>query len=224
MIVDISKYKIATPLPVSLTNPVALEVMGDYALVNCTSCLLRLDDGSLQFRAPTKGASSKSVHRTRMEWKEANYWPLSSAAHHWSRQKMTLVKVNAAQKVVVAQLHVKDANTPPLKVFWNKGKITIGFRASFDNPEIMNTTILDDVPLGVAFKISVHVTTAGSVSVSVLCEGRKSICPPLRLDSSWGDRVLQFHGGLYNQVDYSANTAVDDESVCIISELSTTHE
>lgn len=224
MFVDITQYKIATPLPVSLTNPVALEVMGDYALAYCPSVVTQLEDGSIQFTAPTKGAASKSVHRTRTEWKEVNYWPLSSAPHHWNRQTMTLVKVNSAQKVVVAQVHVKDATTPPLKVFWNKGKLTIGFRASFDNPAIVNSTILENVPLGVPFKLSVHVTAAGSVSVSALCQGRKSICPPLRLDSSWNDRILQFHGGIYNQVDYTESTAEDDGSICIISELSTTHE
>lgn len=224
MFVDISKYIIATPLPVSLTNPVALEVPGDYALANCPSCVVRLEDGSIQFTAPTKGAASKSVHRTRTEWKEAEYWPLSSAPHHWSRQEMTLVKVNSALKVVVAQVHVKNANTPPLKVFWNKGKLTIGFRASFDDPVIVNSTILENVPLGVPFKISVHVTAGGSVSVNALCQGRKSTCPSLRLDSSWKDQILQFHGGIYNQVDYTSSTSEDDGSVCIISELSTTHE
>ena len=224
MPVDITQYKIATPLPVSLDNPVALEVLGDYALANCPSCVIQLEDGSIQFTAPTKGASSKSVHRTRTEWKEVEYWPLLSAPHHWSRQEMTLTKVNSAKKVVVAQVHVKDATTPPLKVFWNKGKLTIGFRASFDNPEIVNSTILENVPLGVPFKISVHVTAAGSVSVSALCQGRKSTCPVLRLDSSWKDRVLQFHGGIYNQVDYSESTTDEDGSICIISELSTTHE
>jgi hypothetical protein len=224
MFVDISQYKIATPLPVSLTNPVALEVMGDYALANCPSCVVQLEDGSVQFTAPTKGASSKSVHRTRTEWKEVEYWPLSSALHHWSRQEMTLVKVNSASKVVVAQVHVKNANTPPLKVFWNKGKLTIGFRASFADPAIVNSTILENVPLGVPFKISVHVTAAGSVSVNALCQGRKSTCPALRLDSSWKDQILQFHGGIYNQVDYTDSTSDEDGSVCIISELSTTHE
>jgi len=224
MPVDISQYRIATPLPVSSINPVALEVMGDYALANCPSCVLQLEDGSIQFTAPTKGAASKSVHRTRTEWKENGYWALSSALHHWSRQSMTLTKVNSASKVVVAQVHVKGANTPPLKVFWNKGKLTIGFRASFDNPVIVNSTILENVPLGVPFKLSVHVTAAGSVSVSALCEGRKSTCPPLRLDSSWKDQVLQFHGGIYNQVDYTESTSDDDGSICIISELATTHE
>lgn len=224
MSVDISQYKIATPLPVSSTNPVALEVMGDYALANCPSCVVQLEDGSVQFTAPTKGAASKSVHRTRTEWKEVEYWPLSSAPHHWNRQEMTLVKVNSALKVVVAQVHVKGANTPPLKVFWNKGKLTIGFRASFDNPSIVNSTILENVPLGVPFKISVHVTAAGSVSVSALCQGRKSTCPVLRLDSSWNDQILQFHGGIYNQVDFTEFTSEDDGSICILSELSTTHE
>lgn len=224
MTVDITKYKIATPLPVSLTNPVAMEVMGDIALVNCSSCVTQLEDGSVQFIALTKGAASKSVHRTRTEWKEPEYWALDSAPHHWSRQTLTLTKVNSASKVVVGQVHVKDATTPPLKVFWNKGKLTMGFRPSFDDPEIVNYPVLDDVQLNVPFKLAIHVTKAGSVTVNALCEGRKSNCPALRLDSSWNDQVLQFHGGIYNQVDYSAHTLADDGSICIISELSTTHE
>lgn len=137
---------------------------------------------------------------------------------------MTLVKVNSASKVVVAQVHVKDATTPPLKVFWNKSKLTIGFRASLDNPVIVNSVILENVPLGVPFKVSIHVTKAGSVSVSALCQGRKSVCPVLKLDSSWSDQLLQFHGGIYNQVDYSDTTSEEDCSICVISELSTTHE
>lgn len=224
MLVDISNYLIATPLPVSETNPVALELLGSLALVQCPEVVSQLEDGSVQFTAPTKGASSKSTHRTRTEWKEPEYWALSSAAKHWSRQEITLTKVNSAKKVVIAQIHVKDATTPPLKVFWNKGKITVGFRASFDTPDIVNTTIHNDVPLGVPFKISVGATAAGSISVNVLCQGIYSVKVPLRLDSSWQDRVLQFHGGVYNQVDYTELTSDDDGSICVISELSTTHE
>lgn len=224
MTVDITQYKIATPLPVSATNRVALELLGSLALETCPTVVRMLEDGSVEFNAPTKGASSKSTHRTRTEWKEAQYWALASAPHHWSRQEMTLTKVNSAKKVVVAQVHVKDATTPPLKVFWNKGKLTIGFRKSFDAPDIENFTILDNVPLGTPFKVSVHVTAAGSVSVSALCQGRKSSHPPLRLDDSWDARVLQFHGGIYNQIDYSDSTSDDDGSICVISELSTTHE
>lgn len=224
MSVDITQYIIATPLPTSETNPVALELLGSLALIQCPEVVSQLEDGSVQFIAPTKGASSKSTHRTRTEWKEPEYWALSSAAKHWSRQEITLTKVNSAKKVVIAQVHVKDATTPPLKVFWNKGKITVGFRASFDTPDIVNTTIHSDVPLGVPFKISVGVTASGWVSVNVVCKGIYSVKVPLKLDSSWQDRVLQFHGGIYNQVDYTELTSDDDGSICVISELTTTHE
>ena len=224
MFVDISNYLIATPLPVSDTNPVALELLGSLALVQCPEVITQLNDGSIQLSAPTKGASSKSTKRTRCEWKEPQYWALASAERHWSRQEMTVTKVNSAQKVVVAQIHVKNATTPPLKVFWNKGRITIGFRGSFDTPDIVNTVIHNDVPLGVPFKISIGVTTSGAVSVNVLCQGVPSIKPSLRLDSSWNDQVLQFHGGVYNQIDYTDSTPEEDGSICIIHSLSTTHE
>lgn len=223
MTVDISKYLIATPLPVSDTNPVALELMGAEALVLCPDVIAQLPDGSVQMSAPTKGASSKSTHRTRCEWKEPGYWALASAERHWSRQELMVTKVNSALKVVVGQIHVKDATTPPLKVFWNKGKITIGFRASFESAEIYNAVIHDDVPLGVKFKLSIGVTSSGTVSVNVLCKGVSSVKTSLRLGDSWQDKVLQFHGGLYNQVDYTENTLPYDGSVCILSELTTTH-
>lgn len=224
MFVDVSNYLIATPLPVSEENPVALELIGSEALVQCPEVVSQLEDGSIQLSAPTLGASSKSTHRTRCEWKEPEYWSLTSAAHHWSRQEMRVTKVNAANKVVIAQVHVKDATTPPLKVFWNKGKITAGFRGSFVDPAILNFTLLDNVPLGTTFKVSLHVTSGGSVSATVLCDGRKSTCPVLKLDSSWKGETFQFHGGVYNQIDYSDTTPPEDGSVCIISELSTTHE
>lgn len=224
MFVDISNYLIATPLPVSEENPVALELLGSLALIQCPEVITQLNDGSIQMSAPTKGASSKSTKRTRCEWKEPEYWALASAARHWSRQEMTVTKVNSAKKVVIAQIHVKNATTPPLKVFWNKGKITIGFRSSFDTPDIVNTVIHNDVPLGTPFKISIGVTSGGTVSINVLCQGVPSIKPTLRLDSSWNDRILQFHGGVYNQIDYTSTTPVDDGSICIIHSLSTTHE
>src|SRR5471030_3058987 len=103
MTVDISSFDIATPLPTSATNPVALELNGTTALAECPTVISRLADGSIQLTAPTKGASSKSTHRTRCEWKESIYWPLTSAANHWNKQEMTLLKVNSAQRVVVSQ-------------------------------------------------------------------------------------------------------------------------
>jgi hypothetical protein len=223
MTVDISNYMIATPLPISDTNPIALEIIGWRALLECPSVISMLDDGSLQLTAPTIGASSKSTHRTRCEWKEPGYWLFSSAADHWNRQEMRVTKVNSAQKVVIAQIHVKDSERPPVKVFWNKGKITMGFRENYDQVDPVNTTVLENVPLNALFKINIHANASGAVSVSASCNGIKSTSPILRLDSSWNTKTLAFHGGVYNQIDYSDTTPAEDGSICIISDLSITH-
>jgi hypothetical protein len=150
-----------------------------------------LSDGSIQFSAPTKGASSKSTHRTRCEWTETQDWTLASAQDHWNRQTMTLTKVNAAQKVVIAQMHVRGDDGPPVKVFWNKGNITLGFRRTFNQTDPVNSTVLKGVPLGATFHISIHTTSEGVVTVTAECNGyppRRAICsstvPGLRTCSS----------------------------------------
>lgn len=136
---------------------------------------------------------------------------------------MTVLKVNSAQKVVIAQIHVKDVETPPLKVFWNKGKLTMGFRENFAQVDPVNSTVLDNVPLGALLTISIHANATGAVSVSASCNGNKSNSPILRLDDSWATQTLGFHGGVYNRIDYSDTTSADDGSICIISDLSITH-
>lgn len=124
MPVDISTLDIATPLPTSASNPLALELNGNLALAQCPSVISRLADGSIQLCAPTRGAASKSTHRTRCEWKESRYWALSSAADHWNRQQMTLTKVNSAQKVVVAQIHVRWADYHRRQLQWPASQLS----------------------------------------------------------------------------------------------------
>ena len=224
MTVDISNFTIATPLPISATNPISLDLIGWRALIECPEVVSMLPDGSLQMTAPTLGASSKSTKRTRCEWKEPGYWLLSSAADHWNRQEMRLTKVNSLQKVVIAQIHVKGSERPPVKVFWNKGKITMGFRSSYLQEDPVNSTVLENVPLGALFKINIHANSSGAVSVSASCNGAKSPSVIMRLDNTWDTETLAFHGGVYNQIDYSDTTDPEDASICVISDLSITHE
>lgn len=223
MTVNISNLTITTPVATSSTNPVALELSGAEAIARYPSVVAVLADGSVQFSAPTKGASSKSTHRTRCEWKEANYWSLASAAEHINRQEMTLTKVNFAQKVVISQLHVKDDDSPPVKVFWSKGNITMGFRETFNQATPINTTLLKGVPLGAKFNVTPRVLASGALTVTASCNGKAGSSGSLHLDSSWRSSLLNFHGGVYNQVDYTDATPADDGSICIISDLSLTH-
>lgn len=223
MSVNIDNLTIGLPVPRSASNPVALEIPGSQALQQYPELVTRLADGSVQFTAPTLGASSKSTHRTRCEWKESIYWTLDSAREHLNHQEMTVTRVNSAQKVVISQMHVKDGDSPALKIFWNKGKITMGFRQHYDQPDPVNSTVLDKVPLGARFSVDIRTTAAGEVNVAVSCNGRTSTLPSMVLDPNWTGHSFDFHGGVYNQVDYSATTLAEDGSVCIVHDLLISH-
>ena len=223
MSVNIDRLTITTPVPKSTSDPIALELTGAQALAQLPKIIARLDDGSIRFTAPTKGASSKSTHRTRCEWKEPSYWSLTSASKHHNHQTLTLSKVNAAQKVVISQLHVKDDDSPAVKVFWNKGKLTYGFRRSYNQSAPASVTLLANVPLGTAFEIILDVTAKGVVTLAATCNGSTASSGPLQMDSSWNSHTFNFHGGVYNQIDYSDNTPASDGSVCIISALALGH-
>ncbi len=223
MTVNISNLTIATPIATSSTNPVALELNGVEAIALFPSVVAVLADGSLQLSAPTKGASSKSTHRTRCEWKESIYWSLPSAAEHINYQEMAVTKVNSAQKVVISQMHVKNDDSPPVKVFWNKGNITMGLRQTFNQTDPVNTTVLKGVPLGAKFKVAIHVTSTGIVKVTVEYNGKVGSSGDVQLDETWSSQVFDFHGGVYNQIDFTDATAADDGSICVISDLSLTH-
>ncbi|PYC28700.1 polysaccharide lyase family 7 protein [Pseudomonas mosselii] len=223
MAVNIDTLIITTPFAKSATNPVALEVTGAQALATLPQVVSRLDNGAIRMTAPTKGASSKSTHRTRCEWKEATYWAMNSANRHFSQQRMVLEQVNSAQKVVIAQMHVKDDDSPAIKVFWNKGKITLGFRRDFDQATPINSTLLTGVPLGALFDISIEVTADSAAKVIAIHDGREADSGTLKLTSSWNGRTFNFHGGVYNQMDYSATTPAKDRSVCVISQLAIAH-
>ncbi|AXA25677.1 polysaccharide lyase family 7 protein [Pseudomonas putida] len=223
MAVNISRLTITTPVATSPTNPVALELSGAEAIAQFPEIVTALPDGSIRFTAPTKGASSKSTHRTRCEWSESTNWTLASAANHRNHQQMKLTKVNSAQKVVISQMHVRGDDSPPVKVFWNKGNITMGFRTTYNQVTPVNTTVLKGVPLGAKFTVAIDVTTQGQVTVSAQCTGVSGSSGALQLDDTWDSRLFEFHGGVYNQVDYTDSTSAEDGSICVISSLSLAH-
>lgn len=224
MAVNIDTLIITTPLAKSASDPLALEVTGAQALATLPQVVRRLDNGAVRMTAPTKGASSKSTHRTRCEWKEATYWAMNSANRHFSHQRMVLEQVNSAQKVVIAQMHVKDDDSPAIKVFWNKGKITLGFRQDYNQVTPVNSTLLAEVPLGAPFDITIDVSAAGAATVTAACNGRSASTGGLQLAPSWSGRTFNFHGGVYNQMDFSDSTPAEDASACVISQLDLTHQ
>lgn len=223
MTVNIDNLNIALPVGKTPTDTVSIEIPGPQALAQYPNLVTRLPDGSLQLTAPTKGVASKSVHRTRCEWKEPIYWALSGATEHVNHQLMKVTQVNSAQKVVVAQMHVKDDDSPLLKVFWQKGKLTMGFRQNFNQTTPVNSTVLDNVPLGADFDILILATSSLMLTVQASCNGRNSAVSSMPLDASWASRVFDFHGGVYNQIDFTDTTLASDASVCVIKDLQIRH-
>ncbi len=160
MSVNIDNLDIALPVARSTTNPVPLELPSPEAQALYPELVLRLSNGSLQLTAPTRGASNKGTHRTRCEWKEPFYWSLSSATEHVNHQQMKVTQVNSAQEVVVTQMRVKNDDSPLIKVFWQKGRLGMGFRQNFNQTTSVDATVLDDVPLGADFDILILVTSS----------------------------------------------------------------
>jgi hypothetical protein len=120
-------------------------------------------------------------------------------------------------------MHVKNDDGPVIKVFWQKGNITMGFRQSFNQPTPVNTTVLKGVPLGAKFKITIRANSAGVARVTVDYNGVVGTSGDLQLDSTWNSQVFNFHGGVYNQIDYTDATPPEDGSICIISDLLISH-
>lgn len=108
-------------------------------------------------------------------------------------------------------------------MFWNKGKLTYGFRSEFNQATAPTTTFLTEVPLGAPFEIIIEVSSSGVVILSATCNGRTGRSPALQLASTWNARNFNFHGGVYNQIDFTDSTPAEDGSVCVISRLELTH-
>ncbi|MCY1435185.1 Alginate lyase [compost metagenome] len=108
-------------------------------------------------------------------------------------------------------------------MFWNKGKLTYGFRQSYNQAAPASVTLLANVPLGAAFEIILDVTAQGVVTLVATCNGTTGSSGALQMDSSWNSRTFNFHGGVYNQIDYSDSTPSTDGSICIINALALGH-
>lgn len=118
---------------------------------------------------------------------------------------------------------MKGDDSPPVKVFWSKGNITLGFRQTYNQASPVNSTLLKGVPLGEKFNVTIRVLASGALTVNAECNGDAESSGRLELDSSWDSCLLNFHGGVYNQVDYTEETSPDDGSICILSKLSLIH-
>lgn len=226
--IDLTKLNLSTPEPKSEGSTESMTYAPGHFPTDSPFFQI-LESGDIRVAAPTKGASTKSTSRTRTELRETNpnntqiNWAYDSSSHHWLQAALTITKAPKGGETVVGQIHVKDATTPPMKLSWDNGKIVVGFRAKYPQPNPVDSVVLADVPLNSRWTYSIHIVKSGAVSV-VVTNGDRTGKLELAFDPSWLTRKLYFKAGVYNQEDPTEDTLPEEGSDAIFHKLVIRHE
>ncbi|MFB8830222.1 polysaccharide lyase family 7 protein [Azotobacter sp. CWF10] len=184
-------------------------------------------------RAGTVGADRRGEHqstdRTRTEFREIvpgtrtlRNFTLASKPNHYLRSALTVKSLPSNGKTVIGQIHVVDNDRPPLKLFFDNGKIRVGFRKTYNQTDPVNYVILQSVPLDSPFSYSIFASSTRAVKVSVQ-HGERVGSIDLAFDSTWDNKNLYFKAGVYNQEDPTATTLLTEGSRAIWQGLELLH-
>ncbi|WP_411829672.1 hypothetical protein [Pseudomonas protegens] len=77
--------------------------------------------------------------------------------------------------------------------------------------------------LDIATPLPISASNPLALGLNGNCNGQQASSPPHALASTWNGQVFDFHGGIYNQIDFTPSTPAEDGSACIISQLSLSH-
>lgn len=155
--------------------------------------------------APTTGAATQSVHRTRAEIVGKPFY-FKDAESHLSQMTWHLAGLNWAGKAVFQQMHCDDGNDPTLKLFiisadgGKTGRIDYGLRTTDGSADPRNRTLLDHVDFTKAVTTSIRVSADGVVSISAAQNGSAGSIEE-KLSAKRAKRPHVFHWGVYNQVN-----------------------
>lgn len=174
--------------------------------------------------APVAGDTTANSERTRTEFRECsadgdevNFLVSQSHTH---RMTMDLLKVCSNGRVVLGQIHVKNNDKPPLKLYYDNGKIKVGFRTTYNQTDDVKSTLYSGFNLGDKIAYSIINSGNGTVkiylavnAVNVYAAGMTSgPAWTATFDSSWDGKYLYSKGGIYNQLDAELSTGPDDMS------------
>ncbi|WP_225772031.1 polysaccharide lyase family 7 protein [Pseudomonas sp. Marseille-Q5115] len=165
--------------------------------------------GTLVFWAPVTGAQSGSSHYPRSEMREVNKsgsqrnWKWNSGTNAISG-KVAVTQVPSEGKVIVAQIHAKDADSPLLKLQYRFAKgvgnvdITWRTKPGDDKSPIIYT--FKNVPLGQPFTYNIQMANTGVLTATV-----NGVVTKVTLDSKWKPYSFFFKAGNYT-LDHSGYT------------------
>lgn len=219
--IDLTPYDITTPKP-HPEKGTAWTVPGtDVGLV---PEYVQCKQHEVSLWAPTSGATTESVKRTRCELKGKPF-TLKEKRYAYARITTQVEQVNWKGEFVLIQAHCHDGNDPTFKGFISTldGKTAVfkgGLRTDGSTSSPPKETIFSGIRLDSPFSAAVYLEQINSADQSMwavrvtLQQGNRCEGMERTVDAKRGARPHVFHMGTYNQVnndEHPAGAPLDPE-------------
>lgn len=192
---DLSGFDLTTPQK-KPNGTTALTVPADD--LSTVSEFAYYDGENLMLWAPTTGATTSSVKRTRCELKGQPFY-LADADEHRASLRAEVEKVNWSGEFVVLQVHCDDGNDPTMKMFIDGTDVTVGLRTKASTADPKKVLLYPSLDLSRPVTFQVDITRDGLVTASVAQDRTETLAG--QLEPKRAARPHVFHWGVYNQVD-----------------------
>lgn len=218
--IDLKLYKVTTALAKANKNEARTFQPGDD--LTLASQYLAMQGGRIRHWAPTTGAATSSVHRTRSEVVGEAFY-LKDAAEHVSDYNWQAEQVNYEDEFVFQQAHCDDGNDPTLKWFGRItdkanliGEILYGLRTAAGSSDPKKKTILTNVDFKQPVHTVINMTKGGAVTL-VAEQGSNTNQVTAQLSKERAARPHVFHWGPYNQVNMGADEEPEGDGTLLWS-------
>ena len=198
--IDLATWNLSIPVGIPATTIETPLLAGGYQ-----DHYFQSDSGSIFFWAPVNGTTTSNASYPRSELRETyadgslRNWQYPDADNSLSAA-LQVTQVPSTGKIVIGQIHAKYSTAPLLKLEYQykdwqgAGNIVAKVRMHPDDASGHVITIASGVPLNQRFTYHVHLTPAGTLSISAYGRNWKS-----RIDSDWAVKPLYFKAGVYPQ-------------------------
>jgi hypothetical protein len=194
-LIDLSTWNLTIPQG---SPAITVETL---SLQSFSNSFFQRDGSTLVFWAPVTGSHYGSSHFPRSEMRETD---ASGQPRNWRydsgtntlQGKVAVTQVPSEGKVVVAQIHARNAKAPLVKIQYRwaegSGNVDITYRVKPGDSKSPIAYTRTQVPLGQAFNYSIRMTSAGEVIMLINGQGVKT-----RLHGNWQPYEFFFKAGNY---------------------------
>ncbi|OHC26824.1 MAG: alginate lyase [Pseudomonadales bacterium RIFCSPLOWO2_12_59_9] len=197
--IDLSTWNLSIPVGVPATTISTPVLAGGYQ-----DHYFQSNDQSLFFWAPVNGTTTLNAIYPRSELREtysngsARNWAYPQA-DNFLRANLKVSQVPSTGKLVIGQIHSADSNWPLLKLEFqmkSSGTANLVYKIRLKPTDAESTThvLVSGVPLNQSFSYYVHLTPAGTLSISF-----NSVNWYGKIDPAWAVKPLYFKAGVYTQ-------------------------